>query len=99
MLNFPGHLPLALGSNDPEFPDSCLPTQFAFVEDIHQVLVDRPHILLEKLPDERLRQPNRFILKPALNARAAILGLVEDDFGLGQRFVAHGFSLRSVSVR
>jgi len=99
VLDLSGDLPRALGSNYPEFPDSCLPTQFAFVEDIHQVLVDRPYILLEKLPDERLRQPQRLILKPALNARAAILGLVENDFELGQRFVAHGFSLRSVSVR
>jgi hypothetical protein len=66
------------------------------VEDIHQVLIDRPHILFEKLPDERLRQPQGLVLKPALDARATVLRLVEDDFGMGQRFVAHGFSLLSL---
>jgi hypothetical protein len=47
----------ALCSNYPEFPDSCLATQFSLVENIYQVLVDRPHIFLEKLADECLREP------------------------------------------
>lgn len=33
VLDLPRHLPFALGSNYSEFPDSCLPTQFTFVED------------------------------------------------------------------
>ena len=57
VLNLAGHFPFALGSNYPEFPDSCLATQFSLVENIYQVLVDRPHIFLEKLADECLREP------------------------------------------
>jgi hypothetical protein len=34
---------------------------------------------LKQLRDHRLRQPDRLILKPALNARPAILGLVKND--------------------
>jgi hypothetical protein len=89
VFDLPRHLPFALDSNHPEFPDSCLPAQFSLVENIDQVLIDRSHILVEQLSDERLRQPQRVVLKPALNARTAILRLVEDDFRLGQRCVAH----------
>jgi hypothetical protein len=76
-------LPRTFQSNYPEFPDSCLPAQFALFENVHEVLVDRAHILLKQVGDERLRQPQRLILKPALDARAAILGLVKDDSGSG----------------
>ena len=40
------------------------------------------HVDLEQLRDQRLRQPDRFVLEPALDARAAVLRLVEDDAGL-----------------
>ncbi len=89
VLHLAGHFASALQTNYPEFPDSCLPAQFAFLENVHQMLVDRPPVLLEKLRDERLRQPKRLIFKPALHARPPVLRLVEDDFGLGQRRVAH----------
>jgi hypothetical protein len=39
---------------------------------------------LEQLGHLRLREPDGFVLKAALDARAAILRLVEDDFGIGQ---------------
>jgi hypothetical protein len=38
-----------------------------------QVVVHRVHPDLKKLRQERLRQPYRFVFKPALDARAAIL--------------------------
>src|SRR5665647_1534527 len=91
VLHLAADLTCTLLPNYPEFPDSCLPVQLAFLENVHQVLIDRTNVLLEQLRDERLRQPQRLVFKPALNARAAILSLVEDDFGLGQEFVAHGF--------
>ena len=93
VLDLAGDLARALGSNYPEFPDSCLPAQFALLEDVHQVLVDRPHVLLEQLRHERLRQPDRLVLEPALDARPAVLGLVEDDAGLRRRFVGHRYFL------
>ena len=41
-----------------------------------QMLVHGRHRDLEQLRNKRLREPDRLILKPALNARAAILGAV-----------------------
>src|ERR1700745_81183 len=79
----------ALQTNYPEFPDSCLPAQFALFEDVHQVLVDRPHILLEKIGQEGLREPDRIEIDPALDARAPVLGLVEDDARLRLLVVGH----------
>jgi hypothetical protein len=55
--------------------------------------IDVGHRRLKKLGHLNLRQPQRLILKPALDARAAILRLLEDDFGLRQRFFTHGFRL------
>jgi|GEM_PF-6084163 len=37
-----------------------------------------------------LRQPKRFVFKSALDLRAPVLGLVENDGGLGRRFLTHG---------
>ena len=45
---------------------------------------------LEKLRHVLLREPDGFVLKPALDARSAILGLVEDEVGIGSWFVFHG---------
>lgn len=47
VLHLAGDLSAPLLANYPEFPDSCLPAQFTLVENVHQVLVDRPHILLK----------------------------------------------------
>jgi hypothetical protein len=54
------------------------------------MLVHRRHGDLEQFGNERLRQPDGFVFKPALDARAAVFGLVKNDFGIGQGFVAHG---------
>ena len=80
VLNFPGNLPAALQSNYSEFPNSCPSRQFALGVNAFQMLVHGRNRDLEQLRDERLCQPERLILKPALDARAAVLRLVEDDF-------------------
>jgi hypothetical protein len=53
-------------------------------------------ILLKQLRNERLQQPDGLVFKSALDARAAILRLGKDDFGIAQRFVACGFSVLSI---
>ncbi|MHB1631179.1 MAG: hypothetical protein ACYCQL_03005 [Acidithiobacillus sp.] len=45
--------------------------------------VDVGYRCLEQLGNLDLREPQRFLLKPALDACPPILGLVEDEFGLG----------------
>ena len=40
--------------------------------------------------DQRLREPDRLVLEPALHARPPILRLVEDEAPNGLRFVALG---------
>lgn len=47
---------------------------------------------LKQLRNERLRQPDGLILKPALDARAPVLGLIENDFRLRCGFFAHGIA-------
>jgi hypothetical protein len=84
----------AINSNYPEFPDSCFTGQFAIVIDVYQMLIDRPHVLVKQLGDQRLRQPDRLVFETALDARASILRLVEDYRGLRLLVVRHGFSLQ-----
>ena len=48
------------------------------------MLVDRSHVFLEKLSDERLRQPDCLTLEPALDARAAVFRLLEEEFAAGR---------------
>ena len=51
---------------------------------------------LKKFRHQCLRHPDIFMLEPALDARAAILGLVEDDAGLGLGLVAHAVTSLSI---
>ena len=74
--------------------DTQTDLQFPLPVDAFKVLVHSRHSDLEQLGYERLRQPQVLVLKPALDAGAAILCLVEDDFGIGQRFFAHEGNLR-----
>lgn len=69
------HLPFALGSNYSGIPNSCRRRQFPLRVDAFHVLVHRRHGDLEQLGNQRLRQPKGLVLKPALNARPAILRL------------------------
>lgn len=71
----------------------CLRPQLVFRVDRLQVQVDVRRHGLEQLGNLNLRQSQRFVFKSALHTLAAILRLVEDDFRIGQRFVAHEFSL------
>jgi hypothetical protein len=47
VLNLPGDVPNTFPANYPEFPDSWIWIKFTFFVDILQMLIDRPHILLE----------------------------------------------------
>ena len=85
MLDLPGHLPFAFPANYPEFPDSCRLGQLVFLVDILQMLVDRPNVLLEQLGDLCLRQPDRLVLKTAVDARSTILGLIEKNLAFGRK--------------
>jgi hypothetical protein len=47
-------MPRAVPQNSPsypEFPDNCIRLKFNFFEYIPDVLVDRPHVLLEQLTE------------------------------------------------
>jgi len=90
VLDLPRHFMRPLPANYPEFPDSSSRIEFALFEDVLQVLVDRPHVLLEQFRDQRLTQPKRFIGKPALNARSPVFCLIQDDLAnWGYRAVWH----------
>ena len=77
-------------SNYSEFPNSCPCRQFSLVIDAFQMFINRRHRYLKQLRDKCLRPPDRFVFKPALDARSPLLGLIKDDSGLGQGFVTHG---------
>jgi hypothetical protein len=79
VLDVARNLAHSLCSNYPEFPDSCLSAQLALVEEVHEVLVDRPNILLEQLGDLGLGEPKRLALEAALEARSPVLGLIEEE--------------------
>ena len=80
VLDFARNLAIAFTSNYSELPNSCLAAgQLTVREDPLEVLVHRRHRDLEQLGDQRLREPDGLILEAALDARAAVLGLIEDD--------------------
>src|SRR5205807_8871545 len=68
-----------LNSNYPEFPDSWPSVQFALVENIDEMFIDRANIFVEQLRNLRLRQPDRLIFEPALNPRSTVFGAVENN--------------------
>ena len=43
------------------------------------MFIDRPDILLKQFRHQLLREPNRLIFEPALNASLAVFGPVEND--------------------
>ena len=77
------HLPGALGSNYPESPDSCLPLQLAGGKNVAQVLADGAHIDVEQLSHQLLRQPDRLVLVPRLNAAAPVLRREDQELSRG----------------
>jgi hypothetical protein len=83
--------PRTFPANYPEFPDSCLRFDLPFLVNVLEMLVDGPNILLEQLCDECLAQPKRFADKTALDSRAAVFRLVQDDLAsLGCGFIGRG---------
>lgn len=81
------HLPGTFRLNYPEFPDSCLPAQFALVEHVTDVLVDGSHILVEQGRHLPLVEPYGFLLQGDLELHLAILCLEYLDFVVFR----HGF--------
>lgn len=62
---------------------SCRFRQFAFGEDGFQMEGDVLWGGLEEVGDLGLGEPDRFVLEAALDAGAAVFGLVEDEAGVG----------------
>ena len=79
MVHLAFHVPVPFPLNYPEFPDSCRRGQFSFLEDVGQVLVHGAHILVEKLGDPLLAQPEGLVLEEDLDAHFALRRGVEDD--------------------
>ena len=79
VVHQPFDLPGTLVLNYPEFPDSCPRGEFTLLVDVLEVLVDGADVLLKQVGHELLREPDSLVLKPALDARLAVLGLVEND--------------------
>jgi len=68
-----------VGGSYPEIPDSCGLLKLAFAEDVLDVLINRPHILLEQLGHQFLRQPDGLAFHADLDMRLAILRLVDEE--------------------
>jgi hypothetical protein len=91
VLDFPLDFARSFPANYPEFPDSCLLFDLPFLVDVLEMLVDGPDILLEQFPNERLAQPKRFVDKAALDPRAAVFCLVQDNLASrGCGIIGHG---------
>lgn len=75
------NLPLSLDLNYPEFPDRCRGVVLLFVEDVLEVLVDRPDVLLEEVTKLSLREPDGSAVEANLDATPPVFALVEDDLG------------------
>ena len=76
MLHLPGNLPSAFGLNYSEFPNSCSWVHLSLLVNPFQMFVYSRDRNLKQIRNQRLRQPNRLILKPALHTRPPILSLI-----------------------
>jgi hypothetical protein len=98
MFNLAIHAASAFTPNYSEFPNSWLWLQFALGINAFQVLVYGWHGDLEKVGDKYLGEPYCLILETALDARVAILGLIEDQLRRAG-VVVMGFHRRSFVMR
>jgi hypothetical protein len=107
VLDFPLDFARSFPANYLEFPDSCLLFDLPFLVDVLEMLVDGPDILLEQFRNERLAQPKRFVDKTALDPRAAVFCLVQDNLasrecgitGHGRLVLRHSEALYRRSAR
>jgi hypothetical protein len=97
VLDGPPDLARPLGSNHQARLDSCLCVEFAFLVDVLKVEVDVLDRRLKQLGHEGLRQPDRLALEAALDARAPVLGLVEDQLAFGRLIGEFRHGCRSTS--
>lgn len=80
VLDLAFDVPRPLPANYSEFPNSWTRRHLALRKDVLDVLVDGGDGHPEQFRDERLAQPKRFVGKPALDPRPAVLSLVKNDF-------------------
>lgn len=80
VLDLAFDVPRALSANYSEFPNSWTLRHLALRKDALDVLADGGDGHPEQFRDERLTQPKRFVGKPALEPRPAVLSLVKNDF-------------------
>ena len=81
-IDFSGNLPGSFGLNYPEFPDSFIRREFAFLVNILDMFVYGSNILLKQFRHHLLRQPYSFIFKSNLDASKAVFGFINENFGL-----------------
>ena len=79
MIDVPGYFPLALGTNYPEFPDSCRGIELVLREDVLQVLVDGSKVSVVELSNQGLTEPDAFFFKSTFDSGPAVGSLVEND--------------------
>ncbi len=95
VLDLAGDLAATLQSNYSILSNSCLPLELAIIVNLFKMVIYGVHSDLKQFGDQCLSEPNRLILKAALDARTTILRLIEDHRGLGFRhIVGHRFLLR-----
>ena len=79
-LNFPANLTVAFLLNSPNFSESCLPTKFARVVNLLEVVTYGSQVNPEKLGDLLLVEPKRLGLIKNLNSDRPFLGLIQNEF-------------------
>ncbi len=79
MFDLAGNLPGALGSNSPEFPDSCLFEHLGVIENIDQMLVDLLKIQAKQLAHWQLAHPQVDARDTHLHPAIAVRPRVDDN--------------------
>ena len=94
MLYLSLDLPASFQLNYPELPDSWLPFQFPFFEDILDVFVDSSNVFLKEFGKLLLSKPDRLVEDAYLNTSLTVFGLVEQKLRIaigviGGRYFVH----------
>ncbi len=79
VFDLTGDRSLTFGLNYPEFPDSCRSGEFGFFVNVAEMFVYGFDRDIEQISDEFLGEPKGFVFEAALDARAAVFGLVEEE--------------------
>lgn len=86
--------------NYPEFPDSCLRIELAFVVDVLEVLVDGPDVLAVEIGHQLLREPDRPLGKARLDVDRTVVTHVDQKLAGGgdEVFGIAGHSVASLAA-